>query len=138
MTPLAYLRGKMEKRILVVDDQVSMRETLTDMLEIFGYESASAGNGEEALQLLENTTFDLVIADLNMPRMDGMALLERIKAKWPDLPVVIITGYRTVHTEKKILQKGADGFIPKPCTLKRVKDIVAAALRREPAASGLE
>ncbi len=128
----------MGKNILVVDDQVSMRETLTDMLEIFGYESSSAGNGEEALEQLENARFDLVIADLNMPRMDGMALLERIKAKWPDLPVVIITGYRTVHTEKKILQKGADGFIPKPCTLKRVKDIVNAALKKEVAASSPE
>jgi DNA-binding NtrC family response regulator len=128
----------MNRKILVVDDQVSMRETLTDMLEIFGYDSSSAGNGEEALQLLENGKFDLVIADLNMPRMDGMVLLERIKAKWPELPVVIITGYRTVHTEKKILQKGADGFIPKPCTLKRVKDIVNAALKREAAAPSLE
>ena len=123
----------MGKRILVVDDQVSMRETLTDMLEILGYESSSAGNGEEALALLENGEFDLVIADLNMPRMDWMALLERVKTTRPNLPVVIITGYRTVHTEKKILQKGADGFIPKPCTMKRVKEIVTAALRREAA-----
>ncbi len=128
----------MAKHILVVDDQVSMRETLTDMLEIFGYESSAAGNGEEALQILGHAEFDLVIADLNMPRMDGMALLEHIKAKWPDLPVVIITGYRTVHTEKKILQKGADGFIPKPCTLKRVKDIVNAALKKETATPRLE
>jgi DNA-binding NtrC family response regulator len=124
----------MSKRILVVDDQVSMRETLTDMLEILGYGSAAAGNGEEALQILERETFDLVIADLNMPRMDGIELLSRIKESWPNLPVVIITGYRTVHTEKKILQKGADGFIPKPCTLKRVKEIVAAALKKEVAA----
>jgi DNA-binding NtrC family response regulator len=124
----------MRKRILVVDDQVSMRETLTDMLEILGYDSSAAGGGEEALQLLDQEEFDLVIADLNMPRMDGMILLERIKQKWPNLPVVIITGYRTVHTEKKILQKGADGFIPKPCTMKRVKDIVAAALKKEFAA----
>jgi DNA-binding NtrC family response regulator len=124
----------MSKRILVVDDQVSMRETLTDMLEILGYGSAAAGNGEEALQVLERETFDLVIADLNMPRMDGIELLCKIKESWPNLPVVIITGYRTVHTEKKILQKGADGFIPKPCTLKRVKEIVSAALKKEVAA----
>ncbi|MCK4547630.1 MAG: response regulator [Candidatus Eisenbacteria sp.] len=128
----------MSKHVLVVDDQISMRETLTDMLEILGYSSAAAGNGEEALVLLEHESFDLVIADLNMPRMDGIALLGRIKETRPDLPVVIITGYRTVHTEKKILQKGADGFIPKPCTLKRVKEIVAAALRNEIAAPSPE
>lgn len=117
--------------VLVVDDQVSMRDTLTDMLEILGYESSAAESGEEALALLEEEKFDLVIADLNMPRMDGMALLGHIKSAWSNLPVIIITGYRTVHTEKKILQKGADGFIPKPCTMKRVRDVVAAALKKE-------
>jgi len=128
----------MTKRILVVDDQVSMRDMLTDMLEILGYEAAAAESGQQALSRLGGESFHLVIADLNMPRMDGMALLGHIKQSWPGLPVVIITGYRTVHTERKILQKGADGFIPKPCTMKRVKDIVANALKVEAAASHSE
>ena len=128
----------MGKRILIVDDQVSMRDMLTDMLEILGYEASAAESGEQALALLQDGAYDLVIADLNMPRMDGMALLSHIKTNWPDVPVIIITGYRTVHTERKVLQKGADGFIPKPCTMKRVKEIVSNALKNQAAAPHLE
>ncbi len=116
------------KRILVVDDQESMRDTLAELLDLLGHDTFKAAGGAEALGRLEQNDVDLVIADLNMPEMDGMELTRRIKARTPLLPVLVITGYATFHTERQVVAAGADGYIPKPCTIHRVRDSVTAAL----------
>jgi DNA-binding NtrC family response regulator len=117
-----------KRRILVVDDQESMRTLLEDMLEVIGYEATLADGGEQALELLERNEFNLVLSDLNMPGMDGSALLRAIKATWPGLPVVIITGYGTFHTEKRVMKEGADGYISKPCTLSKIDKTISSIL----------
>ena len=116
------------KRILVVDDQESMRSMLTDLLDMMGHQTCTASGGAEALERLSAGSIDLVITDLNMPEMDGMELTKRIKTASPDLPVIVITGYGTFHTERQVLASGADGYIPKPCTIHRVQETVNAAL----------
>jgi DNA-binding NtrC family response regulator len=108
------------RRILVVDDQESMRVLLKDMLEVIGYEVVLADGGKQALAFIEASPFDLVLSDLNMPGMDGAVLLREIKARHAALPVVIITGYGTFHTEKRVMKEGADGYISKPCTLAKI------------------
>jgi DNA-binding NtrC family response regulator len=118
-----------KRKILVVDDQESMRALLQDMLEVIGYEVTLAEGGEQALQLMENGRFDLVLSDLNMPGMDGTALLRAIKASTPGLPVVIITGYGTFHTEKRVMKEGADGYISKPCTLGKIDKTLASVFQ---------
>jgi DNA-binding NtrC family response regulator len=115
------------KRILVVDDQESMRDMLADLLEMMGYAPRAVAGGAEALHELEAGGIDLVITDLNMPVMDGMELMKQIKSRTPDLPVIVITGYGTFHTERQVLSSGADGYIPKPCTINRVQETVSAA-----------
>lgn len=116
------------KRILVVDDQESMREMLSELLLMMGYDARAVDGGEQALQSLQKATTDLVITDLNMPGMDGIELMKRIKALYPGLPVIIITGYGTFNTERQVLSSGADGYIPKPCTINRVQETVNQAL----------
>lgn len=116
------------KRILVVDDQESMREMLSELLQMMGYDARAVDGGDQALQSLQETETDLVITDLNMPGMDGMELMKRIKGLYPGLPVVIITGYGTFNTERQVLSSGADGYIPKPCTINRVQETVHQAL----------
>ena len=116
------------RRILVVDDQESMRTLLEDMLEVIGYETTLADGGEQALALLGESQFDMVLSDLNMPGMDGTALLRTIKAKYVGVPVVIITGYGTFHTEKRVMKEGADGYISKPCTLTKIQKTLTAIL----------
>ncbi|MBZ0267363.1 response regulator [bacterium] len=116
------------KRILVVDDQESMREMLADLLDMMGHEAVPVESGREALRTVAEGGIDLVITDLNMPEMDGMDLMMRLKERHPRLPVIIITGYGTFHTEKKVLSNGANGYIPKPCTIHRVQETVNAAL----------
>ena len=122
------MRGPLAKRILVVDDQESMREMLADLLDLMGLTVSTVGSGAEALRLLEDQEVDLVITDLNMPQMDGMELMKQVKAAHPGLPVIVITGYGTFNTEKQVLSNGADGYIPKPCTINRVQETVTAAL----------
>ncbi len=116
------------KRILVVDDQESMRSMLTDLLDMMGHETLTAAGGTEALERLRDQAIDLVITDLNMPEMDGMELTKRIKSATPGVPVIVITGYGTFHTERQVLAAGADGYIPKPCTIHRVQETVNTAL----------
>jgi DNA-binding NtrC family response regulator len=116
------------KRILVVDDQESMRDMLADLLEMMGYESCTVESGSEALEKLIVQEIDLVITDLNMPEMDGLELMKRIKARTPGMPVIVITGYGTFNTERQVLSDGADGYIPKPCTINRVQETVNTAL----------
>jgi DNA-binding NtrC family response regulator len=108
------------RKILVVDDQESMRALLKDMLEVIGYEVFLADCGDLALDMIQKTKFDLILSDLNMPGMDGTALLRAVKSSKPELPVVIITGYGTFHTEKRVMREGADGYISKPCTLSKI------------------
>ncbi len=116
------------KRVLIVDDQESMRDMLADLLDMMGHEPESVEGAHQALERLQNENIDLVITDLNMPEMDGMELMKRIKERTPQLPVIVITGYGTFHTEKQVLTHGADGYIPKPCTIVRVQETVNAAL----------
>ena len=113
------------RKILVVDDQESMRSLLKDMLEVIGYEITLADGGEEALRLMQAGQFDLVLTDLNMPGMDGTALLRAIKANYAEMPVVVITGYGTFHTEKRVMKEGASGYISKPCTLAKIENTLA-------------
>ena len=116
------------RRILVVDDQESMRTLLQDMLEVIGYDVTLAEGGEQALTHVNSSSFDLVLSDLNMPGMDGAALLKAIKASWPELPVIIITGYGTFHTEKRVMKEGASGYISKPCTLSKIEKTISSVL----------
>jgi len=102
-----------------------MRSLLKDMLEVIGYEITLADGGEEALRLIQANQFDLVLTDLNMPGMDGTALLRAIKTNHTDMPVVVITGYGTYHTEKRVMKEGANGYISKPCTLAKIENTLA-------------
>jgi two-component system response regulator YesN len=85
-------------------------------------------SGTQALEKLIAAEIDLVITDLNMPEMDGLELMKRIKARSPGMPVIVITGYGTFNTERQVLSDGADGYIPKPCTINRVQETVNTAL----------
>ena len=76
-----------------------------------------------------------MLSDLNMPGMDGTALLRSIKSSMPDLPVVIITGYGTFHTEKRVMREGANGYISKPCTLAKIDKTLAAIFGQKAALS---
>lgn len=102
------------EQILIVDDEESIREVLASLLEASGYRCVTAANGTEALKLLDTSRFDLVLSDILMPLMDGLALLEKVHEREPDLPVVMVTAMHDISTAIGALRTGAYDYILKP------------------------
>jgi two-component system NtrC family response regulator len=100
--------------ILIVDDEKNYPRILSAVLEEEGFETFCANSGYEALEILKNIDVDLVLTDMKMPKMDGIELLEKIKGKNKDLPVIMMTAYGTVDKAVEAMQKGAYSYILKP------------------------
>ena len=100
--------------ILIVDDEKNYPLVLSAILEEEGFETFAANSGREALEILENTDIDLVLTDMKMPTMDGIELLDKIKARDQDLPVIMMTAHGTVDKAVEAMQKGAYSYILKP------------------------
>lgn len=101
-------------RLLVVDDQKNMRTTTALLLRQAGYEVEEAGSGEEAIRLLEGSTFDLLLTDLRMEPMDGMELLSRALQIQPSLQVIVMTAYGTIDSAVQAVREGAADYLSKP------------------------
>lgn len=108
--------------ILLVEDEERARETLARMLKRAGYGVLEAGDGVEALSLLERMCCDLVISDILMPKLNGYALVARIRAKWPNLPVVLMSGFLSQDAAKRM--NGSVEFLPKPINPEALIQIV--------------
>jgi two-component system NtrC family response regulator len=100
--------------ILIVDDEKNYPRILGAVLEEEGFEIQTANSGKEALEIMEASDVDLVLTDMKMPSMDGIELLEKIKTKDPELPVIMMTAYGTVDKAVEAMQKGAYSYILKP------------------------
>jgi len=101
-------------RVLVVDDEKKMRHLLSLMVEGAGHDTDQAPDGVEALELLRRNTYDLVLTDIKMPRMDGVALLEKLKAEDNTCPVVFLTAFASVESAVEAMRAGAVDYITKP------------------------
>ncbi len=118
--------------VLVVDDEKNYLVVLSAFLTEEGYETLTADNGQQALEIIGSTDLDLVLTDMKMPSMDGIELLGHIKEKVPDLPVVMMTAYGTVEKAVEAMQLGAFNFVQKPFeneTLKQIVDKAVATYR---------
>ena len=118
------MSGEETRSILVVDDEKSMREFLEIMLTQEGYQVTLAESGERACQLLDKTKFDLVITDIRMRDVDGIAVLKKAKANSPDTMVVLISAFATAETAVEAMREGAYDYIPKPFKIKDFKKII--------------
>ncbi|GDX82321.1 acetoacetate metabolism regulatory protein AtoC [Deltaproteobacteria bacterium] len=121
----------MRARILVVDDEPSIRTVLRAHLARDGHDVAAAADGAEAVGALTQAPFDLVISDLRMPGMSGLELLSWCTREQPGLPVILITAHGTVDAAVEALKLGAQDFITKPFDLDKLKQAVDKALRVE-------
>ena len=115
-------------RILVVDDEQKMRRLLEMALRGLGHEVVQARDGQEALEQFENQTFDLVLTDMRMPRMDGLAFLRRLREQGRDVPVVVLTAYGTVESAVEAMKLGAVDYIIRPFEMATVELAVTRAL----------
>src|SRR5438874_7788470 len=107
-------------RILVIDDEAAIRDSLRMTLEYEGYDYAAAATGQEGLSLAERETPDLVVLDVKMPGMDGLEVLDRVRAMNEALPVIVVSGHGTISTAVEATKKGAFDFIEKPFASERV------------------
>lgn len=118
-----------KQQVLIVDDEPNLRKILSAQLSRDGYDVLTAEDGEQGLQILREHHIDLVVTDLKMPKVDGMALLREALREDPELPIVMITAHGTVDTAVEALKLGAFDYLTKPFDKDEVRQIVAKALK---------
>jgi len=121
---------KTKPQVLVIDDDAVVGRSFDRVLSGKGYEVDTALTGEEGLKDMENTDYDLVFTDIKMPGMDGIEVTERIRARCPWTPVVVITGYGTTENEAQASVLGVSGFVRKPLTPEMIESITLKALEQ--------
>ena len=115
-------------KILVVDDEPSIRKTLREILEFEKYEVDEAVDGLDCMVKLKKSEYDVIIMDIKMPKMDGMEALERVQLLASDTPVIMISGHANIDTAVDAVKKGAFDFIAKPPDLNRMLITVRNAM----------
>jgi DNA-binding NtrC family response regulator len=114
--------------ILIIDDDESIRDSCSQVLKKEGYTVKAAQNGNEGLKIFKQEFFHLVILDLKLPGLDGMEILSRIKAKYADTPVIIITGYASIESAVEAMKRGAFNYLTKPFSPDQLRIAVNKAL----------
>ncbi len=117
--------------ILIVDDEQSMRDFLTILLQKEGYEVTAHANGADALKCLNDQPFDLVISDIRMPGIGGLDLLHSIKEQYPALPVILITAFVSPGDAISAMKDGAFDYISKPFNVAEIKNVIRSATARK-------
>ncbi len=121
-------RRRSAPRLLVVDDEESVRVTTAAILEQEGYEVSTASDGREALDKLRGDDFELVLTDLRMEGMDGSALLHEINRAFPNVVTVVLTGYASIESSIDALRQGVYDYLVKPCVVEDLQMTVRRAL----------
>jgi diguanylate cyclase (GGDEF)-like protein len=103
-----------EESVLVVDDDTQFRETLVQLLSILGFETASASSGHAALAKLKENEYSFLLADMKMPNMDGLKLIEQVGHDFPEVSIIAMTGYAEGYRYIDVINAGASDFIKKP------------------------
>jgi ATP-dependent Lon protease len=117
--------------ILIVDDEEIARNNIEHILKKENYQVVTAANGIDAVDKLETSVFDVVLTDLKMEKVDGIGVLEKVKSKYPDTQVIMITAYAAVDTAIEAIKKGAFHYIAKPFRLEEVRTTVKQALEKK-------
>src|SRR5438045_1832549 len=106
--------------ILIIDDEKAIRKTLSEILSYEGYKIDEAGDGEEGLKKFREKSYDVVLCDIKMPKLDGIEFLDKSRETNPDIPVIMISGHGTIETAVEAVKKGAYDYISKPPDLNRL------------------
>jgi two-component system response regulator AtoC len=117
-------------KILIVDDEPLIRDSLFEIMKIDGYKVQTAQNGEDALELLKKSSVDIVVTDLKLPKMSGVELLEGVKKLRPETEVILITGYGSIESAVDAMKKGAFHYVTKPINDQEIKIIISKIVDR--------
>jgi DNA-binding NtrC family response regulator len=116
--------------ILIIDDEKAIRKTLTEILSFEGYKIDEAADGEEGLKKFKDKTYDVVLCDIKMPKLDGIEFLQKAAETSPDIPIIMISGHGNIETAVEAVKKGAYDFIAKPPDLNRLLITIRNAMER--------
>ncbi len=111
-----------DEHILIVDDDREVRDLITGMLQSFGHTCMSASHADEALALVRDHHFDMIISDVRMPGMNGITLIQEVHHLIADIPFIVITGYSEDYSYDRVIKAGANDFIRKPFTSQELKN----------------
>jgi two-component system OmpR family response regulator len=117
-------------KILIVDDEPSVRDALSDILSFLGYEVVAKGTGRDALRTFLDDSISLVLTDMDMPEMDGLTLAVHIKDKSPNTPVVLMTGFHREAVTEKLEGRFVDSIILKPFRLEEIENTLRTTLKK--------
>lgn len=121
-----------EPRVLLVDDELELARAIAERLEIRGIPAECAGSAREALDRLQEAEFDVVVADVRMPKMNGVQLARRIRRKHPGVAVVLLTGHGSRRDAEEGEKAGAAAYLAKPFDLGDLIGVLRAAGRTRP------
>ncbi len=116
--------------VLIVDDETFIRQILARIVGREGYRVRQACDGHDALDRLSEASCDIVISDIKMPNMDGIALLSEIQSRYPEISVILITAYAGKYSAEEALKAGADAFIAKPFKNVEIAETLREVLRK--------
>ena len=117
--------------ILIIDDEKAIRKTLSEILSYEGYKIDEAADGEEGIKKFSSTTYDVVLCDIKMPKIDGLEFLEKAKEINADVPIIVISGHGNIETAVEAVKKGAFDYISKPPDLNRLLITLRNALDKQ-------
>jgi DNA-binding NtrC family response regulator len=116
----------MEARVLLVDDEEAFLESMSERMRLRGMDVTTASSAKEALEVIESDAFDAVILDIQLPEMDGMAVLKKIKAKHPEAQIILLTGHASLEKGIEAMKIGASDYLEKPADMealyKKIKE----------------
>jgi len=118
-------------KILVVDDEDIVLESCQAVFELEGFEVMLVPSADEAIKAMKNDNFALLLIDVKMPKHDGMYLMEKIKEQWPNIPIIVMSGYCTTEIIKEAFKMGAANFIAKPFEPDELVETVRHTIKKE-------
>lgn len=119
-------------RVLIIEDEPRLRELLADEITEMGFIPSPARSAEDALRLLNAESFGIAVLDLQLPLMNGMDLFELIRTRWPNLQVIVLTGYGDLDAARRAIRLDVVDFLTKPCPLQDLEQALERARRRLP------
>jgi DNA-binding response OmpR family regulator len=117
-------------KILVIDDDAIVVKSCKRILETEGFEVTTVPSADEALEIIKNYDFDLLLMDVKMPKHDGVFLMREIKKNWGEVPIIVMSGYPTPETITNVLKLGAVQFIPKPFRPDELMKVVRQVIQK--------
>ena len=122
----------MEAKVLLVDDEKDFLESMSERMRLRGMDVITSSSAKEALEVIENDVFDAIILDIQLPEMDGMAVLKKIKTKHPEAQVILLTGHASLEKGVEAIKIGASDYLEKPADMealsKKIKEAKATKM----------